>query len=197
MWRGARHATVILGASRLKSRHMAYDTNNVFARILRGEIPAHKVFEDEHTLAFMDVMPQAAGACAGDSEDPGRRPVRAPGSGAGRDDTDHAARRARGAQSLRRTGHHDCPVERARGRAVRLPHPFPRHTRVRAASICGFTHARWQTTRFSRNTPHACAQRSIELARARATGRSPTMQKPLYAAPAAFAAQARFRTRGL
>ena len=40
---------------------LAYDTNNVFARILRGEIPSHKVFEDEHTLAFMDVMPQAAG----------------------------------------------------------------------------------------------------------------------------------------
>ncbi|MGI9245218.1 MAG: HIT family protein [Steroidobacteraceae bacterium] len=40
---------------------MAYDPNNVFARILRGEIPAHKVFEDERTLAFMDVMPQADG----------------------------------------------------------------------------------------------------------------------------------------
>jgi histidine triad (HIT) family protein len=40
---------------------MAYDTNNVFARILRGEIPAHKVCEDERTLAFMDVMPQADG----------------------------------------------------------------------------------------------------------------------------------------
>jgi histidine triad (HIT) family protein len=40
---------------------MAYDTNNIFARILRGEIPAHTVFEDEHTLAFMDVMPQADG----------------------------------------------------------------------------------------------------------------------------------------
>jgi histidine triad (HIT) family protein len=40
---------------------MAYDTNNVFARILRGEIPSHKVFEDQHTLAFMDVMPQADG----------------------------------------------------------------------------------------------------------------------------------------
>lgn len=40
---------------------MAYDTNNVFARILRDEIPAHKVFEDAHTLAFMDVMPQADG----------------------------------------------------------------------------------------------------------------------------------------
>ena len=40
---------------------MAYDSNNVFARILRGEIPAHTVYEDEHTLAFMDVMPQADG----------------------------------------------------------------------------------------------------------------------------------------
>jgi histidine triad (HIT) family protein len=40
---------------------MGYDTNNVFARILRGEIPAHKVCEDERTLAFMDVMPQADG----------------------------------------------------------------------------------------------------------------------------------------
>ena len=40
---------------------MSYDTNNVFAKILRGEIPCHKVHEDAHTLAFMDVMPQADG----------------------------------------------------------------------------------------------------------------------------------------
>jgi histidine triad (HIT) family protein len=40
---------------------MSYDTNNIFARILRGEIPAHTVFEDESTLAFMDVMPQSEG----------------------------------------------------------------------------------------------------------------------------------------
>ncbi len=40
---------------------MAYDRNNIFARILRGEIPAHKVHEDAHTLAFMDVMPQSDG----------------------------------------------------------------------------------------------------------------------------------------
>lgn len=38
-----------------------YDPNNIFARILRGEIPAHKVHEDAETLAFMDVMPQSAG----------------------------------------------------------------------------------------------------------------------------------------
>lgn len=40
---------------------MNYDPNNIFAKILRGEIPAHKVYEDEETLAFMDVMPQADG----------------------------------------------------------------------------------------------------------------------------------------
>lgn len=40
---------------------MAYDNNNVFAKILRGEIACVKVFEDDNTLAFMDVMPQAEG----------------------------------------------------------------------------------------------------------------------------------------
>ena len=38
---------------------MAYDPNNVFARILRGELPANKVFEDEHVLAFHDISPLA------------------------------------------------------------------------------------------------------------------------------------------
>ena len=37
---------------------MAYDRNNIFARILRGEIPCRKVFEDEHVLAFHDINPQ-------------------------------------------------------------------------------------------------------------------------------------------
>ncbi|MEY3080344.1 MAG: hypothetical protein RJA94_329 [Pseudomonadota bacterium] len=40
---------------------MSYDSNNIFGKILRGEIPCHKVYEDAHTLAFMDVMPQADG----------------------------------------------------------------------------------------------------------------------------------------
>lgn len=38
---------------------MAYDPNNIFARILRGEIPCQKVHEDEHVLAFHDIYPQA------------------------------------------------------------------------------------------------------------------------------------------
>ena len=40
---------------------MAYDPDNIFAKILRGEIPATRVFEDEQTLAFMDIMPRADG----------------------------------------------------------------------------------------------------------------------------------------
>jgi histidine triad (HIT) family protein len=38
-----------------------YDTNNIFAKILRGELPAHKVFEDDKTFAFLDIMPRAPG----------------------------------------------------------------------------------------------------------------------------------------
>jgi histidine triad (HIT) family protein len=40
---------------------MAYDPNNVFARMVRGEIPCIRIHEDEHTLAFMDIMPQSPG----------------------------------------------------------------------------------------------------------------------------------------
>ena len=40
---------------------MAYDDQNIFARILRGELPAIKIYEDDQVLAFMDIMPQAEG----------------------------------------------------------------------------------------------------------------------------------------
>jgi histidine triad (HIT) family protein len=39
----------------------AYDPSNIFARILRGELPAHKVYETDRVLAFMDIMPRADG----------------------------------------------------------------------------------------------------------------------------------------
>jgi len=39
----------------------SYDPSNIFAKILRGEVPAYKVFEDERTFAFLDIMPQASG----------------------------------------------------------------------------------------------------------------------------------------
>lgn len=40
-----------------------YDSDNIFAKILRGEMPCHKVYEDDNTLAFMDIMPRGDGHC--------------------------------------------------------------------------------------------------------------------------------------
>lgn len=42
---------------------MSYDNDNVFAKILRGEIPSTKLYEDAETLAFMDIMPRTDGHC--------------------------------------------------------------------------------------------------------------------------------------
>jgi histidine triad (HIT) family protein len=39
----------------------SYDPNNIFAKILRGELPSYKVYEDEKALAFLDIMPRAPG----------------------------------------------------------------------------------------------------------------------------------------
>jgi len=40
-----------------------YDNDNIFAKILRGEMPSFKVYEDDNTYAFMDIMPRAPGHC--------------------------------------------------------------------------------------------------------------------------------------
>jgi histidine triad (HIT) family protein len=40
-----------------------YDPENVFARVVRGELPAHKIYEDDKVLAFMDLFPQSRGHC--------------------------------------------------------------------------------------------------------------------------------------
>src|SRR3981081_105731 len=40
---------------------IAYDPNNPFAKILRGEFPCYKVYEDDHVLAFLDIMPRCPG----------------------------------------------------------------------------------------------------------------------------------------
>ena len=39
----------------------AYDNNNIFAKILRGEFPSYKVYEDDHVIAFLDIMPRTPG----------------------------------------------------------------------------------------------------------------------------------------
>ncbi len=40
---------------------LSYDPNNIFARILRGELPCHKVYENDKAFAFLDIMPRAPG----------------------------------------------------------------------------------------------------------------------------------------
>lgn len=40
-----------------------YDDDNIFAKILRGEIPSEKLYEDDETYVFMDIMPRADGHC--------------------------------------------------------------------------------------------------------------------------------------
>ncbi|WP_412554717.1 HIT family protein [Shimia sp. MIT1388] len=42
---------------------MSYDNDNIFAKILRGEIPSEKLYEDDDTYVFMDIMPRADGHC--------------------------------------------------------------------------------------------------------------------------------------
>ena len=49
--------------SQTKPAASAYDPGNVFAKILRGELPAQKLYEDADTLALMDIMPRADGHC--------------------------------------------------------------------------------------------------------------------------------------
>lgn len=56
---GAVKLNIIFGFKR-ETLHMSYDENNIFAKILRGEIPCDKVYEDDHVLAFRDIAPQAA-----------------------------------------------------------------------------------------------------------------------------------------
>jgi histidine triad (HIT) family protein len=44
-----------------EGKDMGYDNDNIFARILRGELPCHKVYEDADTFAFLDIMPRSDG----------------------------------------------------------------------------------------------------------------------------------------
>ena len=137
---------------------MAYDRNNVFAKILRGEIPAHKVYEDAHTLAFMDVMPQADGHTLVIPKTAAETcsMLRDRALAATILTTQRVARAVQGAFDAR--GILIAQLNGARqGRAVFHIH-F--HVMPRRAGIdCSFTRARWRTPRCSRRTPHACARR--------------------------------------
>jgi len=50
-----------LSRAATRAQQMAYDPDNIFAKILDGEIPCHKIYEDDDTLAFLDIMPRTEG----------------------------------------------------------------------------------------------------------------------------------------
>ncbi len=50
----------------------SYDDDNIFAKILRGELPCEKLYEDAHTFAFMDIMPRGQGHCLVIPKEPAR-----------------------------------------------------------------------------------------------------------------------------
>ena len=47
---------------------MSYDDQNIFAKILRGEIPCNKIYEDDYVLSFHDVNPQKKNTCISNSK---------------------------------------------------------------------------------------------------------------------------------
>lgn len=57
----AKKTAAIIGTSGTGHDMANYDDQNIFAKILRGELPAYKVYEDDKTFAFMDIMPRSAG----------------------------------------------------------------------------------------------------------------------------------------
>jgi len=73
-----------------------YDPNNIFAKILRGEIPSHKIYEDDDTFAFMDIMPRGPGHCLAIPKRPARNILDI--------DPDSLAAVARTAQKLAKAG---------------------------------------------------------------------------------------------
>ncbi len=105
---------------------MAYDKDNIFARIVRGEIPCHKVYEDADTIAFMDIMPQAEGHTLIVPKAAGEDLFTTPPESvaAAIRTTQKVARAIKKAFSAARR--HGRAAERARRGAERLPPALPR-----------------------------------------------------------------------
>ena len=91
-----------------------YDPNNIFAKIIRGELPAFKVYEDERALAFMDAMPQSEGHTLVVPKTKRAQSFRHRAGRARRTHQDDAARRKRRPQGVQsgRHAHHSVQRER-------------------------------------------------------------------------------------
>ena len=105
----------------------AYDPQNIFAKILRGELPCHKVYEDDKVLAFLDIMPRAPGHTLVLPKAPARNLLDV--------EPDDLAAVAKAAQKIAKaamTGvlrrrHHHPAVQRGRRRPGGVPPARPRH----------------------------------------------------------------------
>ncbi len=119
-----------------------YDDQNIFAKILRGEAPCVKLYEDEQALAFMDIMPRGPGHLLVIPKTPARNILDVPAEAlaAIMPAVQKLARAAKAALGARRRVR--AAVQRGRGRAGGVPPAFPCHPalRGRAAEAAGRSH---------------------------------------------------------
>ena len=143
---------------------MAYDRNNVFAKILRGEIPSHKVYEDAQTLAFMDVMPQADGHTLVIPKVEAESLLDVPPEALAATivTTQRVARAVKAA--FARSGNPGRAVERQRGGSDRCFTSISTSCRGVRGSISSSTRGRWRTPRCSRRTRSGSAPHWAERA---------------------------------
>ena len=122
---GCEHVTMTIAPG---ERTMpSYDPNNIFAKILRGELPCHKVYEDDKALAFLDIMPRAPGHTLVMPKAPGAQLARRR-AGRSRPCDQVAQKIARGRdEGFWRRRHHHPAVQRERRRTGRVSPAFSCH----------------------------------------------------------------------
>src|SRR5215217_1008784 len=108
---------------------MTYDSSNIFGKLLRGEIPAHKVYEDDSALVMMDIFPQSRGHTLVIPKSPSRNLLDADPAALAAvmplvQKVANAVKAATGADGVR------VPVQRGSGGADGVPSAFPRHPRL-------------------------------------------------------------------
>ncbi len=114
---------------------MAYDPSNVFAKILRKELPCVKVYEDEATLAFMDIMPSVDGHTLVITKEPaeGILDLSPEGASALIRTTQKVAKAVKKSFGMPRR--HADPTERSGRRSERAAHPLPRSAACRRTGL--------------------------------------------------------------